>query len=1067
MRCAPFDSLLGISSRKNIIRLGRKTDPGPSSRRTRQTRVADGLKRKARTCLLLFLSVTTSAQADNTVNEPHFDFDIPRQRAALALTKFAEQANLTLIVPHELLEGKISNELIGRYSLQEGIEILLDGTGLEPVISNHVVLSIVAEERSADLGETMDIKRKTGLLAALASVFITGVDAQEEDTGRDKREVLQIEEIIVTGTLLRNANEGASPVFVLDREAIENTGFATTQQLVQSLPQNFGGGANEGTVFGTEANDNIGFGSSINLRGLGADSTLVLINGRRLAAVGGFGGSFTDISTIPLTAIERVEVLTDGASAVYGADAIAGVVNFILRDDYEGAETRLRYGLVTDGGIDELQVGQTLGRSWGSGNLLLSYEYYSRDRLSSEDRSFAADSDLRIFGGDDFSDAFGRPANIIDPATRQPAFAVPTGQDGTTLTPGDLLPGVVNLRNLREAIDILPDAERHNVFLTGRQELNKNLELFGEVQYGKREFNTQQRGQTRTRQTVTNANPFFVTPFPGATSIQINYNFLDDLGPRIRFGDVANYRAVLGVRYDFSNNWQAEIFGTHSKEETVSSTINTVNFFRFDEALGNNIGSATDPFPGFDPLVEGFFNPFGDGSNTPKNVIDFVRGRIDSTFEGDLSTAQVKVDGELVEMPGGGVLLAVGAEYREESFERQTLSDVTSLSPVIVDANTSSGQRDVLSVFGELYFPLVGDGNRLPGINRLEVSASVRYEDYNDFGSSTNPKIGVVWAPFQGLAFRSTYGTSFKAPKITDIDEKGQIFLAFPFVPDPLAPPPGFSSAVFLAGSNPTLTAEDSTAWTVGAQVSLLGREGLSLDFTYFNIEYDNRIETPSNPFGFLFDPDTFGTFFQRAPDDTVVQAFFDSPFFIGTPSLPASEIDVILDGRVSNFAATEVNGVDVTLSCDFGASFGYFNFGLNANYIVDFQNAFEPGAELVEFVDTVNSPVDLRLRANASWRHRGWGANMFVNHTDGYDDTLSSPARSIDSWTTIDFQLQYDTSDSFRDSWINGTVFAVSALNLFDADPPFVNNPAGLAYDPNNATALGRQVSFQITKVW
>ena len=1051
-------------SRKNIIHLGRKTDPGPSSRRTRQTRVADGLKRKARTCLLLLLSVTTSAQADNTVNEPHFDFDIPRQRAALALTVFAEQANLTLIVPHELLEGKVSNELIGRYSLQEGIDILLDGTGLEPVISNHVVLSITAEA-PADPGGTMKVKKKVGLLAVLASLFASGATADTpNDSSSGEQEPVLLEEIIVTGTLIRNANEGASPVFVFDREAIDRGGFATTQQFVESLPQNFGAGPNEDSFFQAAdpiAARNSTFGSSINLRGLGATSTLVLINGKRLSVAGGTTGDFVDVSSIPLTAIDRVEVLTDGASATYGTDAIAGVVNFILRDDYEGGETKLRYGTDSGGGQEEVRLGQTVGKRWAKGNFLVSYEYYNRSHLGSEERSFAATSNLTSFGGDNFDGNFGTPANNLDPALGfQPGFSVPPGQDGTSLTPGDFLVGVVNRNNRRDGLDLMPDVERHSVFLTARQKLTTRSQLFGEIQFSRREFVTQAGPPLAQFAFVTAANPFYVSPIPGAPFLFFNYNFRNEFGIQSRSGDVSSYRGVLGGRFDVANTWQMELYGTYNLEESATKLDNTVNIARFTEALGSS-----DQLPSFDPTVDGFFNPFSDGGDSPQNVIDFIRGSSTGDIEGELWTAHIKADGQLFDVSGGAVQLAVGAEYRDEGFVNAAINDTSSPQPTASMFNTD-GQRDVIAVFAELLIPLVGEGSAVPGVERLELSLASRYEDYSDFGSSSNPKIGLVWSPFNGLTLRSTYGTSFRAPKLTDVDEQLQLVLERSSVPDPLSAT-GFSTAIQLAGSNPDLQAEESTAWTFGLRVNPPSWTGFSLDVTYFDIEFDERIAEPADPFGFVFDPENFGSFFVRDPDDADVQALQNSPYFLGTPSIPPSEIVLVIDSRIQNFARTQVSGVDLNSAYNMETDSGSLSFGLNANYILEFENAFQPGAEFVDFVGTVNNPTDWRLRGNVSWSRNGWNASAFVNYTDSYDDTVSSPERSVDSWTTVDLQLQYETPGGVTPALLGNTVFSINVQNLFDEDPPFVNNPAGIGYDPNNASPVGASIAFQITKDW
>ncbi len=321
-----------------------------------------------------------------------FDFDIPRQAVSAALTEFAEQADLTLVFPAELVRGRSANELVGTYTLQEGIDRLLEGTGLVPAFSNAIVLSIAADEPSTKEGENMKVTKKSGLVGLIAGIFAGAAGAQEPGAAAQAEPGQPpIEEIVVTGSHIRGAPNVASPILSFDRESILSSGFTTVEQFIESIPQNFGGGASQDTIGTDSAVGNNGFGSSVNLRALGPGSSLVLVDGRRLAPAGN-GGRFIDVSMLPMAAIERVEVLTDGASAIYGSDAVGGVVNFILRDDYEGAQTTLRYGSVTDGDLGEVQASQALGAGWDSGSTLLAYEYHSRDALYASDRDFASAS---------------------------------------------------------------------------------------------------------------------------------------------------------------------------------------------------------------------------------------------------------------------------------------------------------------------------------------------------------------------------------------------------------------------------------------------------------------------------------------------------------------------------------------------------------------------------------------------------------------------------------------------------------------------------------------------------
>ncbi len=241
------------------------------------------------------------------------------------------------------------------------------------------------------------VRLKTLLAASIIVVSYTSTPASAQDAnGEDSTSNANaepLEEVIVVGSHIRGISPGgSSPVIIFDRDAIDRTGVATMQQFFEELPQNFGGGANGANVgnlgVDRDTGNNFGQGSTINLRGLGTGTTLTLINGHRVSSSNRY--QYVDVSLIPLSAVERVEILTDGASAIYGADAVGGVVNIVMRRDYTGYETGLRYGTVTTGGMKEYQVSQAAGWEWDDGHALVSYEFLEQDNLSALDKDFSS-----------------------------------------------------------------------------------------------------------------------------------------------------------------------------------------------------------------------------------------------------------------------------------------------------------------------------------------------------------------------------------------------------------------------------------------------------------------------------------------------------------------------------------------------------------------------------------------------------------------------------------------------------------------------------------------------------
>lgn len=311
--------------------------------------------------VLAGLSMSALALADTAraINVPAGDL-------VAALESLAKQADIQLVYQAEQLRGIHTDGVNGTYEPKQAVSLLLKGTQL-----------------------TIRTDEATGvMLVAPAASKTSSADDSSQSQSR-----MEVEEIIVTGTHIRVAGDTPSPVYSFDREDFAKQGADTVQQVLRNLPQNFTGGASEqaaavsSTRSGAGGNTNLGYGASVNLRGLGTESTLVLLNGRRLAP-GGLG-NFVDISTIPLSAIERIEVVPDGASAVYGSDAVGGVVNFMLREDFEGAETQVRYGGVTDGSLRQLSASQLLGTTWSSGSVMANLDYGDNEPLLASERPFA------------------------------------------------------------------------------------------------------------------------------------------------------------------------------------------------------------------------------------------------------------------------------------------------------------------------------------------------------------------------------------------------------------------------------------------------------------------------------------------------------------------------------------------------------------------------------------------------------------------------------------------------------------------------------------------------------
>lgn len=1023
--------------------------------------------RIAVTAAIVCLSVVGLSTASDVEAAIKSTTDIPAQGLGPALQTLAKDRGFELLYLSDIVDPLHTKGASGDLTTNEALTLLLNGTGLTYRYLDEKTVTIVsvAEQTSSFPIKAQDLSDAVGERdypetpdpgTAKKGWFDRFRLAQADTSGSEEKKVGQAEarpsstddtvelgEVIVTGTHIRGVESAGSNLIVIDRDYLDKSGYATVKEIMSTLPQSFSGAVNE--RFQTDSTAvNINFGAAIDLRGLGASATLVLINGRR-PAPGGFNAAFVDVSNIPASAIERIEVLPDGASAIYGSDAISGVVNIILRKDYDGAETRVRYGTFS-GDADEYQASQLFGRSWNGGNALAGYQYSKRDALAMTDRDFSADSDQRSRGGDNFSSFLSNPGNIISPFTGEPAFAIPGGQDGTALAVSDLLPGVTNLQNSAEHNNLLPEQEMHSAFFNLSQDLGARLHLFAEGRYNARDV-ALSGGGFETFLFVPASNAFFFgDPFGfGFPFVFVGYNFFDDLGPIVSSGESESYGGVLGATFDLGNAWQITLAGSYAKEKNRSDSPG-IDFAALGQALA-------DP----DPATA--FNPFGVGSNTNPATLDGIRGTSRQRSAADLWNADIKVDGSLFRLAGGMAKLAIGADRREENFDRDVINHE------VGGADVSVGRgRMVSALFAELALPFVGQDNAMPGVRRMDVSLAGRYEDYSDFGTTFNPKLGLRWTPVESLTLRGTWGTSFKAPRLAELDESTNVAILFP-VADPQSPS-GSSSALVLVGNNENLQEETATTWTAGFDVSPATVPGLTLSLTYYDIDFVDRIITPGpvNFTNILLEEDRWTEVINRNPSQAEVDAICNSDFFLGTPeSCTFSPPAVILDVRKRNLASTKVRGLDLNVKQTFDTTYGVFNVGLNGSYNFSFEQAASDASPRFDVANTLNNPLALRFRGSLSWSRGGWGVTTTINYADSYQDARSQPNRPIDSWTTVDQQVSYRTAAG--DDMLDNLSLVLSAVNVFDKDPPFVNQSIG--YDPANANPFGRLISLQITKGW
>lgn len=974
---------------------------------------------------------------------------LPAGPLQTSLVRLAEQTKVKILFETELVAGLNAPALQGRFTARDAAQRLLSGSRLS-----------VNEVRPGVL-----VLQPARLPVSDAHAATQGIDALQmvEPAPPETSEAVTTVSEIIVGSHIRGLKNSASPVVVIGRDDIDRSGYATVAEALTSMTQAFGGTYSEDSA-STGADTigaNTGRGTGVNLRGLGANATLVLVDGRRMAGAGS-RGDFADVSAIPMVALERVEVLLDGASALYGSDAVGGVVNIRLRKDLDGGDTRASGGLATRGGYSTYQFGQALGHRWSSGHVMAAYEYYHHSELAGADRDFTGNADLRSLGGTDRRRAtYSQPGNILRLnalGSYVPTYAIPAGQDGTHLTASDFTAGTVNYENQRAAFWVLPKQTRHSFIAAVSQDLTSTLTVSGDLRVGRRDFLG--RGSAAlTNITVNAANPYYVSP-TGAASERIAYSFQNEAGGSINDGHTESLATSFGADLRLPKGWAANLYGAYAQELSFNPLANILNSTYLTEALGT---SADSPLSSFSAARDGYFNPYiGTGSNK-KAVLDFVLSGVDVTKQrGETRSANLALDGPLFQLPAGQVRLALGGQVRREALRTGGWSWTSGYAPT--GRVTRRYDRIVSSAYAEFNVPLVSEANALPLVQRLELSLAGRYERYDDAGSTRNPKIGLVWAPTQDVTAKFSWGTSFRAPSLPE--------LALPYTISPtlLSYNGGSVPVLVYTGGNPDLKPETANSWAATLEYAPAAVKGLRLSGTLYETRFKDRISAPASdglvtalsnaelaPFVTLVNPTT------SASDLALVTALVNDSHASQTGVYGVTTYRAVIDARQVNTGSLKVSGLDLRGSYQTSVQGDPVSIDGSLSWVMHFKRKVTPTSTEVELSGMAGYPADLRARISANWSHGDFGATAGLNYLG--DTYAVETGRRIKPWTTADAQLRFTPTHGALGR--AGVRWSLSVQNLFDTDPPFYDNPIVLGYDPANADPIGRTVTLSLSKAW
>ncbi len=967
---------------------------------------------------LICLCVAGQAWAEGPVAQ----FNLPAEPLPQAILEFYRQCGVEAIyaATPQVLKLK-THAVAGRMASSMALQRMLAGTGL--TFSFDSPRSVIL--RPAPKIPAAALPARAVIARSLPAAQLT---------------VARLRPVMVTGSLIRGVHSAVAPLVYVRGAQLRQAAYPDVEQALYALPMVSLIGPREDLG----VDNNVQYGAGINLRGLGVGATLVLVNGRR-QPLGGLTGDFVDVSTIPWSAVRRIEVLPNGASALYGADAVAGVVNIIMRDDFTGAQTEARYGTAPDGRA-EWMFAQLLGTRWRGGHAMIDYQYSDATPLAAASRAYAANANKTPYGGANYDSYFTSPGNIVNPFTLQPAYGVAAHTAGPP-TAADLST-TISLQNPFRAAQIFPDRMAHELYGSVSQRIGSRVELFVQGRYAARNTALAALSDSALL-AVPPSNPFYVNPYPTVPYTLVAYNFGELLGPTRFASNSRVYDGTAGATIRLGGHWQMTLSESDGRQKLWAQEYGVASQTALAAALA-------------DPNAAAAFNPFA--AATPANVA--AAQAANQTYPrrsaSGIESSDLVADGPVARLPAGEARLAVGVERRVETLDL-TVPDLQ--NPQAPLRAVHYGRR-VESVYSQLHVPLLGAARDSGQPARLALDLAGRYDHYSDFGGTFNPMARLEWIAVPWLKLRASWGRSYRAPKLDDLYDTSQNVSGMTVLPDPQSPS-GRSLVLAEQGSNPNLREETARTWTAGFDLSPW--RGAQLSVTYYSIDYWNRIEQPAtgDPLGILQHAAQWAPVIERNPSAAQIAAVCTSAQFIGpVATCLASHPAAIVDLRLANLAATRTRGIDIEARERFVSAWGHFHAALFGTDVLDFDQSVTPNLPATDILDTVGNPLSVRLRGTLGWsRHGrsepGWAGALIVNYTGGYRNPGSTLVPVVCAWTTLDASVEY----RLRASRLGRTLLSFNVVNVFNHAPPFVDGPFG--YDIGNVQALGRVMSLGLTQRW
>ncbi|MGI9287014.1 MAG: TonB-dependent receptor [Pseudomonadales bacterium] len=985
-----------------------------------------GVSRVVGLCMVLMLAGASSSRAavERVQEQPKVYVDTGSGTLADALITVAHQADLSIIFgTQEAFETPVAS-VRGYYPIAEVLQQLLAESELEPVFVSAGVIAIRPIECAND-------PNCEDIVEAIDQGALEGYPRLEEMTiiGRT-----------ITGSRIRrNDYDGSAPVDIISAADLELAGAQSIGDFLKFLPSVVGNSTSTSISNGGDGS------ASVTLRGLPASNTLVLINGRRVAN-NGLAGESVDLNAIAPSAIAKIEVLKSGASAVYGSDAIAGVINIILKKDFDGLQVDTYYGSSVEGDLGTRNSSFTFGHTFERGDLIVSGTHYDQDALFSRDRSVSSSADTRRFGGADRRSSatpnarINLPTGVVVPevSVDGPLSSPLSAEDFRLATDDDLF-------NFREFTTATVPSERSSLYAHLQFDVTDQTSTYLDYDY----ITTEAESRLAPTPVFTAfetidlpvAASNIYNPF-GIELIDVRKRVLE-LGARAQENESKVRRLAWGLESQHDNYaWDV---GFHwSKTDATETLHNLIDASRLQRALGDAaqcLGIAVD---GCEP-----FNLFGPPGVITPSQLDYVAHDAKVRGYSKLYGITLNSSATLATLPAGPLEIAMGYEYRKESTAKKPVTpDILTLGGANFDA--TSGGRRVHEMYFETLVPLL---RKQPGVHSLELDLAARYSHYNDFGDTSNPRIAVKYRPIAPLLLRASYAEGFRAPSLLELNQISS--QSQDMLQDPCADSANVGvlmgcvsqsdntrvQFLTLNGGNQDLLPEDSEYSSYGFVWSSSRWQGFTASLDYYNISQRNVVNADAQ---FILDQNAAtGAFSDRVERDA------------------AGELQKITATNI-NIGERKVSGWDIAMNYNFPRTrYGRYFLSFNAANIHQYQEQPFPDAQRRnlegQFVDEASEGRGAlpkwKYNLGMYWKHKQWQANYTLHYISALDEEIPGLAdrRTIDRSKTHDVQLSYLFLIA------NGLRVTFGIDNLFDENPPFAASAFNDNIDSRTHELTGR----------